>query len=436
MRVLTVLAGLLVAGGVAAGVAPQAVAQPARPPKLDVAKAMAELEDQRIYRAPGAVAQIDEDRVRAALGDDARLLIAPYTGRFEQGNDYPDGETHTKEVAEPLDAWATKRHENLVVVEGINVSSYGTGKGGGAPSTIPELRQQTAYLDVSRSVIYAVRAARDEATADDFDYPTAEPIQPTREQVDELAGHLDGNRVYNGRADDRIDPRMAQVAKEYGIDVRIVALPTLKLGEKYVDYATELRKRFPGDVIMVVQGRWLDVAADQQAKADSARDYAYGSFEYASFLQGSLMQNRVGTVLERLQSLLRDTAYGRPQPQPQPRPQPYDVRQTINDLTPWVLLGSAVVLGGAGLYTWRRAQADRAETERRAMRRQRARAMARIGELGAELLAAEERGETPNPAAAERHATARTLYDEALTAKAMAEVTAIAEEGLAVGVTA
>jgi hypothetical protein len=60
--------------------------------------------------------------------------------------------------------------------------------------------------------------------------------------------------------------------------------------------------------------------------------------------------------------------------------------------------------------------------------------MAKIGDLGARLLAVEERGDTVNPAAAERHATARSLYDQALTAKAMTEVAAIADEGIEVGV--
>lgn len=66
------------------------------------------------------------------------------------------------------------------------------------------------------------------------------------------------------------------------------------------------------------------------------------------------------------------------------------------------------------------------------MRKEQARAMVKIGELAATLLAVEERGDTADPAAAERHATARALYDQALTAKAMAEVTAIADEGLEV----
>lgn len=438
MRVLKALAGLLLAGGVAAGVAPQAVAQPQeRPPKLDVQQAIDELADHRIHRAPGAVARFDEDRVRSALGDDTWLVVAPYTGRIEEGNNYADGDAHDREVDQPLREWAEKNRRNLILVEGISVSTYGDAGIMATASNIPELRQITAYLDVTIPVVYAARYLDDKDTAADFDVPLTEPVTPTDAQVDDLADRLRTNRVHNapGR-DDPVDARMAQVAKEYGINVRIAAFPVPERGDPILDYAPELLKRFPDDVIMVATGRWLDVAAREQAKADSARDYAYGRFEIGSFRQGSAMQDRVGTVLERLQSLLRNTAYGRPQPQPQPRPQPYDVRQTISTFTPWVLLGAALILGGVGLYTWRRARIDRDDVERRAMRRESARAMAKIGELGARLLAEEERGETPNPAAAERHATARHLYDEALTADAMAEVTAIAEEGLAVGVTA
>jgi hypothetical protein len=226
---------------------------------------------------------------------------------------------------------------------------------------------------------------------------------------------------------------MAQLAQqEYGIRVRIVALPARQLGEPIVDYAPELLKRFPGEVIMVAQGRWLDIAADAQAKAESARNYAYGRYEYASFTQGSPVQDRVGTVLERLRFLLKDTAYGRPQPQPQPRAQPFDVRRTISGITPWVLVGAALVLAAVGIHTWRRGQAERADQERRALLRERARAVAKIEDLGARLLATAERGDEVDAAAAERHATARSLYGQALTAKAMSEVAAIADEGLGV----
>jgi hypothetical protein len=427
---------VLVGGFLFGGAAP--VWAQEEPPKLDVPHALRMLGDQQVYRAPGAVAQLDEGRVLPTLDDKTRLLIAPYSGALDKGGNYADGEAHDSAVDAPLSDWAKKQKLHLIFVEGIHISLYGDPSAGVGPSNIPELRQVTAYLDVSSSVIFAARFASgvERDRVGDFDYPNAEPVAPSRERIDDLAARLRDNPVYNSPGlDDPVDPRMAQLAQqEYGIRVRIAAFPAPRLGEPIVDFGPELLKRFPGEVIMVSQGRWLDVTADQQAKANSARDYAYGRYEYASFTQGSPMQDRIGTVLKRLQFLLKDTAYGRPQPQPQPKAQPYDVRRTISGFTPWVLVGAALVLGLVGIYTWRRGQAERAGKERRAMLRERAKAAARIGDLGAQLLAVSERGDDVNPAAAERHSTARDLYDQALTAKAMSEVATIADEGIELGV--
>jgi hypothetical protein len=404
------------------------------PPKLDVQHALEELDDHQVYRAPGAVAQIDDSRVLPVLDGHIRALVAPYSGVLGKGGNYADSDAHDSAVDAPLSEWAARRKMHLIFVEGIHVSLYGTPDAAVGPSTIPELRQVAAYLDVSSSVIFAARYAMGVPRDDvgDFDYPNATPVAPSLAQVDELATYLVGSRVYNADTDDPVDSRMGELAeKEYGIAVRIAVLPARKLGEPIVNYAPELLKRFPGEVVMVAQGRWLDIAAEGQTKAESARNYAYGRYEYASFTQGSPMQDRIGTVLERLQFLLKDTAYGRPQPDPQPRAQPFDVRRAISAITPWVLVGAALVLGGVGIYTWRRGQALRADQERRAMLRERANAVAKIEALGARLLAAAERGDEVDPAAAERHATAKTLYDQALTAKAMSEVAAIADEGLA-----
>jgi hypothetical protein len=433
VRVLRALAGVVIAGGFLLGTATPGWAEE---PRLDVDRALDVLAHQQVYRAPGAVAHLDESRVLPALDAHTRILLAPYSGALGKDGDYADDDAYTAQVRDPLDDWATKHKLELVFVEGIQVSLLGALHTGVGPSSIPELRQVTAYLDVSEPVIFAARygAGVDRDEVGDFDYPHATPVPPSAAQVDDLAARLRDDPVYNapGR-DDPVDPRVAQLARQkYGLTVRIAAFPVREAGDPIVDYGPELLKRFPGEVILVAQGRWLDVAADEQAKAESARDYAYGRYEYASFTQGSPMQDRVGTVLERLHALLKNTAYGRPQPAPQPRAQVFDVRQSISDLTPWVLVGAALVLGTAGLYTWRRGQAERADTERRAMRRERASAMAKIGELGARLLAVEERGEALDPAAAERHATARTLYDQALTAKAMVAVAAVAEEGLEV----
>ena len=385
MRVLRVLAGVVLAGGFLLGAAAPGWAQD-QPPKLDVRRALDQLVDQQIYRAPGAVAYFDESRVLPVLDERTRVLVAPYSGRYEEGGNYADGDAHHEQVGKPLDDWAKDRRLHLIFVEGIRVTVYGEPGAGVGPTTIPELRQVTAYLDVTADVIFAGRFAAgiDRDEVGDFDYPTTEPVPPTAAQVDDLVTRLE-NGVYNapGR-EDPLDLRLATIAKQaFGLTVRIAAFPAPTPGEPIVDYAPALLKRFPGEIVLVAHGRWLDIAAGDQAKAESARDYAYGRYEYASFTQGSRMRDRISTVLERLEHLLDYTGYGRPQPQPQPRVQPFDVRLTISDLAPWVLVGAALVLGGAGLYTWRRGQALRTDRERRAMRREQARAMTKIGELAA-----------------------------------------------------
>jgi len=143
------------------------------------------------------------------------------------------------------------------------------------------------------------------------------------------------------------------------------------------------------------------------------------------------MTDRIATVLDRLHDLLAEVALGRPQPAPQPKPVPFDVRLVIGAIAPWVLVGSAVVIGGAGLVGRRTRAGMRAAAERRRLDGASGKALAAINLLGARILAVEESGEEVNPAVAERHATARTLYDQALTAEAMAEVEKVADEGMA-----
>lgn len=415
--------------GLLVGAAPQGWADQPLPPKLDVPEALDALADTDIYRAPGAVAYFDEDVVRQALPPDTKVLVAPYSGRFAEGGNYVDGDQHTAEFYDPLKKWATDGRINLIVIEGIGISIYGEKSAGIGPSDLASLRQTTAYLDVTSPVVFAAMYVGGDEDPDSGIEPIP-PVAPTGEQLEDVAEELRENPVHNapGR-EDPIDPLVVELAKEYGISLRVAAFPIAEPGEPIVDYAPALAPLFPDDVVMVSTGRWLDVAAADQSKATSARDYAFGRFEGGSFRQGSLMTDRIGTVLERLATLLEKTAYGRPQPEPQPVAQEYDVRRTIGTFAPWVLLGAAVVLAAAGLIAYRARTAARAATERRAMHLASGSALARINELGARLLEAEERGTRPNPAAAERHATARTLYDQAHTSEAMAEVAKVAEEG-------
>jgi hypothetical protein len=302
------------------------------------------------------------------------------------------------------------------------------------PADLPSLRRVTSTLDVTSSVLILTRYASgmSQEKAEDIDLPPPDPVKPSGRQLDDVTAALKENRVYNapGR-EDPIDPVVARLADKAGLHIRVAAFPILDRGEPAVDYAPALAKRFPGEVVLVAQGRWLDIAAPDQAKARSARDYAFGRFEQGSFKQGSAMTDRIATVLGRLHDLLAEVALGRPQPAPQPKPVPFDVRLVIGAIAPWVLVGSAVVIGGAGLVGWRTRARRRAAAERRRLDGASGKALAAINLLGARILAVEESGEEVNPAAAERHATARTLYDQALTAEAMAEVEKVADEGMA-----
>ena len=155
----------------------------------------------------------------------------------------------------------------------------------------------------------------------------------------------------------------------------------------------------------------MDVAGPHQAALRSARDYAYGKYLDATLEQGAVMADRIGTILARTYQLVRTHPFSRPQPTP------FDLRHEISAVSPWVLLGSALLLGGGSLVTWQRHRADAARREKVALQRESALATAAIAGLGARVLA-DKSGE----ALAERYATATSLFEQAGTAAAMREV--------------
>jgi hypothetical protein len=398
---------------------------PVQPPKLDVKAAEAALSKEQVYRAPGSVATYDEQRVRAALGSDMKLLVQPFTGSYAAGNDYPTSDDYIDEVYTPLDDWAQDHHVKLVNVTGLNVDSFTGGAFG--PSDIPELRTQTAYLDVTSALLGMINYER--TGAEHFDSLPAPPVvAPTPAQLAALTAHLRADRVYNapGRADPLSLPT-GLITKQTGFTVRVAAFPPIERGQPLVDYAPALAKEFPGDDIFVNYGQWMDVAGPHQQVLVSARDYAYGRYEDATLEQGADMANRIGTILLRAYTLIEKHPFSRPQPTP------YDLRHRISAITPWVLLGSAVLLCAGSLLAWQRRRRDAVRTERTALSRESALATAAIAALGARLLHADAKGSARGSevvsAAAERQATATAMFEQARTSEAMRKVRAIAEQG-------
>src|SRR5690606_39438081 len=85
--------------------------------------ALAALETEQLYRAPGAVSYLDEERIRAELTDDMRVLVAPFTGPYGAEGHYANSEEYRTQVFRPLRDWAEDRGLVLIRVEGLLASS-------------------------------------------------------------------------------------------------------------------------------------------------------------------------------------------------------------------------------------------------------------------------------------------------------------------------
>ncbi len=359
-----------------------AVVQPPDVHKLDVPAAIRALETQQVYQAPGVVTHIDLGVVTREMAPDTKLLIGPFSA-------YKDND-HYERVSEPLRKWADSKKVRLITVEGL-YTRWG-------PSNVAELRQQTAYMDITGPALASVREVNKVPVGEV--YPAYEVRTPTPAQVADLAGKLRESRIYNapGRAD-KFTLSTKSIQQQTGLTVRVAALPALKPGEPFVDYAPALAREFPDDIVLVAQGYWTDAAGKDQERVDSARNYASGRYEIGTFLKGGSVDGRVSTILTRLDELSRRKPFGRPQPET------YDPAQTITRYTP---------------LAWDVYKRQEAE-----LQKAKAKAYAKISELGTALL------DSHPPEAAERYTTARDLFEQARTAEAMAEVERIAEEGLA-----
>jgi hypothetical protein len=419
---------LLVALGLTAA---PAAAQPGV--RVDPGPILAALADgEQLIRAPGAVARFDEARVREELGQAVRLVVLPYVDYDLYPTEGGDNQ-YNEIVIRPILDWALDQKVPVVAVTGVDVAMYA------GPSTLDhqlpadfdELRTTTAYGDITERLLVFARLGNGlpPDVAEDVEVSHAAPVPAPPDRVAEVVAALREHPVYNapGRTDVIEDRIVESAREEYGLGVRVAAFPHLEPGQPVVDYATPLGAAFPDDVVLVLHGDWLDIVARDQRKALAARAYAYGDADLSLLSSGSSSYFLLRDTLKRLDLLLTETAWGFPQPPPQPRAVPFDVQRTVSALAPWVLVGSAVVIGGAGVLRHRR-RAEAAEVELRA---ETAVAMAVIGDLGARVLSAEEGGAPADPAVVERHTTARLLYDQAHTSVAMAEVRRVAEEGLA-----
>jgi hypothetical protein len=429
---------------VAAGLGLLATPATARPgARLDVGPILAALDSgEQVIRAPGAVARFDETRVRTELGPTVRMVVLPYVDHELYRTDDSEGSSEYFEVVqEPILTWSLDREIPVVVVTGLDVNllNGGSARGHRLPADLDELRTTTSTRVVTERVVVLARLGRgvEPAAAETAEVAHPAPVPAPSARAAEVVDALRENRIYNarGRSEPIADWVVETARTESGLNLRIAAFPWLAPGQPVVDYTTAISAAYPDDVVMVLHGDWLDIAAPDQRKALAARAYAYGDADLTLLTSGTGATMLLRHTVQRLDLLLSETSWGYPQPPPQPRAVPFDVQRTVSTLTPWVLVGSAIVLGSAAVLRHRNRLAAEADTEARVLRSETASAMAAIGDLGTRVLTADEKGSGADPAAAERLATARLLYDQAHTSAAMVEVRKIAEEGLALLVT-
>ncbi|HEX6359318.1 hypothetical protein [Actinophytocola sp.] len=329
-----------------------ATAQPPDPQQL-----IDQLSQNRVVRLPGAVTTVDVARVP----DDERVLLAPQSG-------LPPGLV-------ALLKWAGDTGVALTVVEGLWIERYEGTESERPLATADErvLRQVLAYGDVT-GVVLGEQAS-----------PATVPA--TDAQLDQLTVS---------------QPRDG---------VRLARVP---MGPVYVDYAGRLAARFPGELVVVAHGAWLEFAGPGADRAEHARNAAYGPV----LLNRGRSTDVVTAVLDRMTEPPARPVYDLP------RPEKVDLAGSAIVVT---LVAAAATVVAMLLVLYLRWALRRRET-REGLREARARAYLSIEELGTRL--AEDQADVP--AAAERYATARALFDQALTPEAMAAVREVAEEGLVV----
>jgi hypothetical protein len=216
-------------------------------PEFDVDQVIAQLRNEQVVRLPGATATLDVARVQS----NERVLVGPPIGAA------PDAELWV-DTLHPVRLWAKDSGVQLTIVRGLWVER---GLPGESFTTVdePTLRRWLAYQDVTAAVLRTT-------------FPGPEVVPATTAQLDGLPVTV----VRPG--------------------VRLVTLPALAPGDPFVDYASGLARRFPGELVAVAYGHWLEFAGPGADRAEYERDIVYGE----SFLDRLPVTEQIAGVLDRM----------------------------------------------------------------------------------------------------------------------------------------
>lgn len=426
------------AAGWAAGAYPPAnpeeAAEAIAYPSIDLDAAIPALIRDRAYLLPGAPVWFDVERVGlATAGTNLVVVATPPEPRLHD----PGWRAYVRMIS-PLESWVTRRGLRMLVVDGPQIRDEDWDL---VRMDSQELRLALQTGDVTGPVLSMVAAHG--GVPDRDGSPPVRFTEPDPVLVSEVVTGLRGSRFYRAPgATERVRPEPAWQELNPDLPLRVAVLPADEPGAPLPDLLPVLAEEFPGELVVLVTGRWFEAASTSDPDTVTphvprAQGYVLGVWEdWLTDPLGHGSEHELGefvwAFLERL-GALRDGSYlERPQLQPAP---PRDVGATVARWAPWVFLGMAVLLGGPALGLWsvRNVRGLRAEAAEVAVGR--AEVLAELAALGATLYRTkpgkDKRHRRRLAAAAERYQTARTLFAHADTPEEVEVVRRTAREATA-----
>jgi hypothetical protein len=280
-------------------------------PPVDELEAM--LRRERVVRLPGAIADLDEQRLAEDLreevdGQPVRILIAP------PGLD--------KEQRQRL-----REVENATVrVEGTRVT------GGIYEVTNDDLdgwQAQFVNGDVTSQIHALLAALRDEESPEDIDRINWRA--PTEAELAPVVADLRAGRLH--AAPDATIEELPKIAEEDGLaEARFAVFPRQPIGQAVPEYGPALAELFPDTQIYVMYGNWISYHGPH---ADQFADVVGGSFygQFASRLSGFdyPQRNVLNAYLGRVVDVRYAGLFDRPLPY-----RPFDPLRVALPVLPWL----------------------------------------------------------------------------------------------------
>jgi len=393
-----------------------APAASAAPPDLDVDRATAALAGDPLYLAPRSIARMDKDQVRRELaGTRIVVVVEPFIP------DEPDRHDHDGRVKRPLAKWSDANDRPVVLVTGLLVSMPSIDR-----AFTPEpadYRDALERYDVTRPVLQAIRYLRDGSAPHEPWRPRVVPPDP--HELARIVAGLRTSRMYVEPG--QVGVRMQTIDRLLGDGptYRVVRLRAL-IGDEEPDLLPGLAAAFPGELIIVLRGRWLTATGlpPGHIASGQAALYRFGPEHLMAY--GRDTSVIVYTFLDRIKALKKT-------PLPYSGPNGIDADGIAARLAPWMFAAVALLLGGGVLLFWTRRMARGRREAADAVESGGAEMLARLARLGGDLQDLDP-GDDLHAArrladAAERYATARDLHDRADTPEEVEAVLATLVEG-------